>query len=148
MTDDELVQQLRVVEADRREGPPAAVLAAARAAFTWRTIDEELALLAFDSTDDDRALAGVRGDEARLVSFAAGDLQLDIEIAMAGGRRALTGEATPPPDVLELQRAGGASVELPVDGRGRFRADDLVGGPIRFRAVRDDRPVVTVWVTI
>ena len=58
--DDRLIEVLRRALAEADE-VPTEVVAAARAAWTWRTIDAELAALVHDSTLDDQELAGVRG---------------------------------------------------------------------------------------
>ena len=78
MTDDELLAELRaaVAEADlvtdrQRE--------AARAAFTWRTVDAELAELLHDSALEAPRCAAA-GDAARTLSFASGELTLEVEI--------------------------------------------------------------------
>ena len=78
MTDDELLAELReaVAEADlvtdrQRE--------AARAAFTWRTVDAELAELLHDSALEAAAVRGA-DDAARTLSFASGPLTLEVEI--------------------------------------------------------------------
>ena len=67
-TDDELLElvgrALRIAEP-----VPDRVIAGARAAWTWRTIDEELAELVFDSAVE---LTGVRSeDTARQLTFRA-----------------------------------------------------------------------------
>jgi hypothetical protein len=56
--DDALASELATVL--RRSAPmPAAIVAAARGAFAWRTVDAELAVLRADSVLE--AAAGVRG---------------------------------------------------------------------------------------
>ena len=67
-TDDELLEL--VGRALRTAEPvPDRVIAGARAAWTWRTIDEELAELVFDSAVE---LTGVRSeDTARQLTFRA-----------------------------------------------------------------------------
>lgn len=146
--DDLMVQELRGVAAHRPEPVPGAVVAAARAAFTWRTVDEELAMLAFDSSTEERELAGTRGEEPRMITYENAVLHLDVEVSDEGDAHALTGEATPPPDRMALQRAGGEPVELVVDALGRFRADGVPSGPARFRVAYGDQRITTQWVAI
>ena len=57
----------------RKAIPFPSVLAAARGSFTWRTIDAELAELAYDSALDTERLTAVRSaDTARLLTFPKG----------------------------------------------------------------------------
>ena len=72
--DDALMDELRAVLAP--DPVPAAVLAAARATFTWRSVDEELAQLLSDSAD--LALTGVRGAGDRRLSFEAPQLVIEF----------------------------------------------------------------------
>ena len=67
-SDDELLELVgRALRA--AEPVPDQVVAGARAAWTWRTIDEELAELVFDSAAE---LTGVRSeDTARQLTFRA-----------------------------------------------------------------------------
>ena len=56
---------------------PASVLVAAKAAFTWRTIDADLAELVADSLAE---AAGVRGREAaRLLTFRASAIDGEVD---------------------------------------------------------------------
>jgi hypothetical protein len=64
-----MLDRLRSVAAKAETAPPE-VLQAARAAFLWRRIDEELAELTVDSAEDLLAAAGVRdAEEGRLLVF-------------------------------------------------------------------------------
>ena len=58
------LQALRRI-AGQIDPEPATVTAGAMAAFSWRTIDAELATLTHDSLLDDDALAGVRSGGPR-----------------------------------------------------------------------------------
>ena len=148
--DDILLDELRAIARDRTEPVPPLVLAASRSAYTWRTVDAELALLAYDSAADERALTGVRGSEARLVSFAAERTTIDVEVREdANGTRSVEGEAAPSPRRLELLTAGGApSLELEVTD-GHFTATGLARGPVRFRLEMDGgRSTITDWLSI
>src|SRR5262249_28448010 len=78
--DERLLEELRQLV--REVDPvPDDVTSFARAALGWRRIDAELAELLSDSVLESEALAGVRGvARARVVSFRASDLELDVEI--------------------------------------------------------------------
>ena len=145
--DDTLMAELRAAAQTAAATPPPLVLAAARAAYTWRTIDAELARLAYDSADD-AELVGVRGDGPRLLSFAGEGVGLDVEVAHDPDARSLRGEAVPVPDRLELQRGAGDTTDVVCDQGGRFQIDGLAPGPARFRVAVGDRVVTTGWVSI
>lgn len=141
--DDELLAELgRVL---RREDPmPASVVAAARGAMVWRTVDAELASLAADSLE--AAVAGVRGAGDRQLTFEAASLCVEIDV-VDGGRH-LVGQVVP-------ARQGTIEIEGPLvqrsvvlDRFGQFTLDAPIG-PARFR-VRSEggADVVTDWVTL
>src|SRR6266508_4083187 len=93
--DELLVADLRRT-AGRRDGVPPEVLAAARATFTWLTIDSELAQLTFDSATESAELAGVRGPAtARLLSFEATTLTVELEVSPSGPHRRIVGQLVP-----------------------------------------------------
>ena len=82
--DDDL--EIRLSRAlDASDPIPEHVLEAARAAIGWRTIDAELAELLHE---DSKELAGVRGGDAgpRHLTFAAGDVELELMLAVAARR--------------------------------------------------------------
>ena len=59
---------------------PERVTFAAKASLAWRTIDAELAELTYDSVLDDDRLSLVRGaTAARMLTFSAGELTVDVE---------------------------------------------------------------------
>ena len=146
--DERLVDVLRRALAEVDEVPPE-VVAAARAAWTWRTIDAELAALVHDSTLDDQELVGVRGAATvRALSFTVGEHYLELEVAEDGDRRSIVGQVMPAHEAgLVLEAADGQPpTELAVDGLGRFSAVRLSPGLVRLRAV--DGSLVTEWVAI
>lgn len=150
--DASLLEELRT--AMRQADPvPEAVRAAARASLTWRTIDVELAELAFDSLVDRRELATVRGaGEPRLLTFTAPGLTVEVEVAAFGARRRLIGQLVPPgPAEVKVRHAGGA-VTVQADELGCFAVSELEAGPVRLQCrVRRPEPVapfVTDWVSI
>ncbi len=83
---------------------PARLMADAVEMFSWRTIDAELAELAFDSAGA-QAAAAVRGAEPpRLLTFEAAELSIELELTGKAAERAITGRLIP------AQRAG---IEIP-----------------------------------
>jgi len=119
LADDSLLRALD--EAMRTPDPtPPAVLEAARAVYTWRTIDAELAELVHDSRAESPALAGLRAEEAdlRTLSFAAPGLTIELGVSPA----ALLGQLVPPgPAEVTVRLGGHATSTVPVDEDGCFR---------------------------
>jgi hypothetical protein len=150
--DDEadLLAELR--DAGRLDPVPTDALAAAKAAFMWRTIDAELAELTYDSLLDDQPLAGVRSSTpARFLSFASdpANLSVELEAITEGERRRLVGQLVPAQrGQIEVRHAGGA-VTVEVDDLGRFTADDLAPGPISLHCrAASGATVATDWVLV
>ncbi len=143
--DDELAELL--AQALQRTDPvPVRVLDGARAAFTWRTIDTELAELVFDSA---RELSGVRaGDDAnRQVTFRAPGVEIEVMV-IDEGRRRLVGQLVPP-SAATVELVGGDMVRSVLTDRlGRFAFDDLAPGPVRLAVLGADggSTVQTDWV--
>jgi hypothetical protein len=132
---------------------PADAIAAARAAFVWRTIDAELAELTYDSLlegEEEKELAGVRGPAtARSLTFASDDLTVELDASAVGAGRRLVGQLVPPqPGEVEVRHAGG-TVTVPADELGRFSAD-VAAGPVSLhcRGGRSPTPVTTDWVIV
>jgi hypothetical protein len=125
---------------------PDEVVVAAKAAYTWRTIDEELAALTFDSLVDD-AVTGVRGSGPRALTFESDDVVIELEIVDSDHGRTLRGQVTGEVTDLELDTPGDpAPVPLAMDELGRFSVMVAPTGPIRLRGRRGDRVVTTSWV--
>ncbi|WP_213457037.1 hypothetical protein [Rhizomonospora bruguierae] len=133
---------------------PEEVLAAARAAFETRDLDGRLARLIGDSLDVEEygVYEAVRSEPgaARLLSFAGGGVQVDLEVAPSGAQVALIGQVTgAAPAGCALERPGGAALPLAVDDLGRFLADPVERGPIRLRLrSAAGSPVLTAWVAV
>lgn len=75
--DDELMALLAEAEADRALVTPEA-RAAARGAFAWRTIDEDLMELTFDSREAE-SLVRDASREVRVIGFQGAGLTLELE---------------------------------------------------------------------
>lgn len=150
LDDDELMALLgqAVAEADavpehRRE--------AARAAFTWRSVDEELAELLHDSALD--AGAAVRSSAGGPRSLAFGRSGLTLEVEADGDR--LLGEvvaegdaAADGPATVTLQRPGAADVTETADAAGFVRFVGVGPGAVRFVVARGGWSLTTPWVTL
>jgi hypothetical protein len=166
--DDELVDVLRRLAAEA-DPVPEDVGAAARAAIKTRDLDRELALLIADSAEPREAHVGsaaetadlegqrayepVRaggGESRRLLTFAGGDVQVDLEVSDHGDRLDLIGQFTgASTEGCALEYAGGSQRALEVDGLGRFLATGVERGPVRarFRSAAG-APMTTAWVRL
>ena len=142
--DDDLLAELRDIAA-RMDSVPDEVVAAARSAFAWRTMDAELAELVEDAQD--KQLLGVRSDDlSTLLSFESPALGVEVEVLVAGSRRRLLGQLVPgQPGRVEVRHAAGR-IEVPADEVGRFVADDIPPGPVSLRChAAGGRLVETDW---
>lgn len=130
--DDELLAELAAVVRQASPAPDELVQAGA-ASFTWRSIDAELAELAYDSLLDESALAGVRSADApRALSFETPTLSVDVEVTESGDRRRVLGQVVPPqPADVEVRSTHG-TVAVVADDVGRF-AVDVAPGPVSLR---------------
>lgn len=150
LTDDELQAELGAV-LRRLESPPPEAVEAAKALFTWRTIDAELAALVFDSIEAGTAEpAGVRAaGQPRILTFEADDLTVEVEVDETPGARRLIGQLTPPgPADLEL-RTPDQSVLGGADDLGRFVLDlppRRLRSSLRIR--RAQQVAETAWVML
>lgn len=146
-----LLDRLRpLVEED--DPVPPEVTAAAKAASTWRRIDEELAELGelAGLTGDSLSLAaGVRGGATRLLTYEAGDLTVEIEVSTDDSRIRVLGQVVPAGVVLVRVEQPARAVEVSTDELGRFRATGLADGPTRLVLTPPGAaPVRTQWTLL
>ena len=153
-TDDELLAALAELAAGA-DPAPVELRDAARAVFTWRTIDAELAELAYDSESDDDRLVGVRGapGDVRRLTFVGPELTVELQVAVDAPRR-VTGQLVPPqPARIEFRRLN-ETIEVHADEVGRFRLPSLEPGALSLRCERrdigpdSDAPLETEWIFV
>ena len=150
MTDgiDRLEERLRRV-ATEADPVPDAVLENARAAFTLRDLDAELAELVGDSAADDGALTRAADDDVRMLSFAASGVSVELDAVPEphDGGVNVTGLVSGARDRLSVVRQDSRTeVALGADGRFAFRAGR---GPLRLElTAADGRRVVTAWILV
>jgi len=144
--DDELLRELRAAlqESPVDEG----VIRAAQAAFTWRTVDDDLELLSLDAGFGLTADALVRGGGAggpRTLAFHGERLSVEIEIDEAG----IVGQLTPPrPGQVTLVTADGPQATTQADDIGCFIFPPPTAGPLRLDCRLGDGHFITDWVTV
>ncbi|HOZ58209.1 MAG TPA: hypothetical protein PKY70_08485 [Nakamurella multipartita] len=158
MEDDEaLVAQLRqaLAQATDRTPEPGGpgldpdtverMYAAARAAFTWRTIDQELELLAI-AEESAGASVLVRGAEepvTRTLEFAGRSVSIELEI----GPEIIVGQIYPlQAGRLTLLTPAGEESDVTADDVGCFTFPRPPGGPFRLRCTTADAGVITDWI--
>ena len=140
--DEALLRDLKDALADERAVTERA-RATARAAFTWRTIDEELLDLAHDSESADLLVRGVA--TARVLGFRGRELTLEVEF----DRGQLTGQVIP-------GRVCQVSVVTPTGNRWDVQSDESgvftrpldVSGPVRFVLDVGGHTQGTAWVIL
>lgn len=148
--DERLLAELRSLAL--RIGPtPPALVEAAKAAFSWRSVATAIAGLEFDSAVDDDDLARVRdeGPERRL-RFRCPDHV--VELTVAENNRALAGRVDPPfAGTVVLRHPDGVWLSAAVNQFGQFFFDAVPRGAVSLRPVATDQSVAdfeTEWVTI
>jgi hypothetical protein len=161
MRDEALLAELRVLFGEVDPIDPL-LLEQAKLAFSWRTIDADLADLSYDSAADPEILAAVRSGgvlEAgpRLLGFGleptTGDegMTVEIEVSPERGGSVLIGQVMPPMSgtvsVQQVDQPGETVVVLPADDLGRFRVENVPSGPVRLLIEVGGRTVATSWVS-
>jgi hypothetical protein len=132
---------------DQVDPPPPHVEEAARAAFTTRTIDEELLPLLQGHQLTPVRAQPVLDDAQRWFSFA--DDQLEVEVGARRERHgwALIGQVTGPVASVWVQTLSELA-PVDVDELGRFDAT-VSAGPVRLKLQSEGgRRVRTDWVTL
>ncbi|WP_310529065.1 hypothetical protein [Nocardioides sp.] len=114
---------------------------AAQAAFAWRTIDEELMELTYDSLETASAVRSAGLDEPRTVSFSSsiGSLELEIDGERVMGHVLPGGTVT-----VVMTNVVGQRLESPSDEDGVFELVGSLPGPVRFTI---EGTGTTQWLT-
>lgn len=146
MSDEELMARLGGI-AKTIDPVPSHVSELARAAFTLRRLDEELAELIEDS---DVALAGVRSavSDVRLLSFQAREVVVEVQLS-GGGPVLLLGQVAGPGRSVGLVRLESSALAVAVvdlDELGAFRFEGVLPGTMRLVVeLADGLSVATPW---
>ncbi len=110
-------------------------------AFTWRTVDAELAEL---SSTDAGTVSASRAEpfSPAVLTFATPTLTVQVEVTEA----ALEGQVVPPASgSMELRERSGRRRTVAVDEDGWFRAEPPPEGPFQLCYRGPGRTVVTEW---
>jgi len=144
-SDDALLADLK--EALARSGAgDESLLEVGRSAYTWRTVDEELAALTYDSLLDDRVLVRGATDVPRSMVFEHGAESLQVDVLADR----IVGQLVPggPGEVVVQSRTEDVA-RATTDAAGLFDIALAVRGLlVRFRCRTGSGPLVTDWVSI
>ena len=113
---------------------PDRVIEGRRAAWTWRTIDEELAELVFDSAAE---LTGVRSeDTARQLTFHAPGMEIEVMIVDEVSPGASSASSSRPATfTVQLLTSDDVVRDESTDRLGRFAFDAVAPGPVRLAVI-------------
>lgn len=139
--DDAILADLRA--ATDFAGPTDRTVAAGIAAFTWRTIDEELdrAGLVFDSLLAGTTRAAL-DDSAQVLVFEGDTITVEIEVNPGH----ITGQVVPATTgTIEVQTPDGVAARTTIEDFGSFRVEVRTRGPMRLRVHGSAGSVVTDW---
>jgi len=120
----------------------------AKAAYAWRTVDEELELLTltFDSSTAQGVLVRRPSHMApRTVLFEGTDFSVELEVADG----TITGQIIPPQcGHVSLISPEGPLAETDTDDAGCFQLLAPSGGPVRLRCDEPEGSLITEWTIL
>lgn len=139
--DERLLAELRA--AVQQAGAPTPGMAAgAEAAFAWRTVDAELAVLSEEAAAAESALVRGTSTAPRVLEFSAAELSVELERTGSG----VVGQLVPPtPARVTLVGRGGELGRAEADELGCFVLDHPAGELVRVRCETPSAAVVTEW---
>jgi hypothetical protein len=144
--DEALLAELGEALAEARQPNMERMLADARAAFTFLTMEEELASLVYDSMHEPEA-AGARRAPAtsRTLVFESGAVSVEMEVTDDG----IVGQVVPPSVAgIVIEASDGTRTPLVVDELGCFAAPLPRRGLVRLRVDLTGRATVTDWADL
>jgi hypothetical protein len=123
---------------------------AARTAFTWRTVDDELAELMRDSAEEEAGALVRSAGTLRQLSFESPRLGIEIEVSDTGPReRRGEGQLLPPASAtVTLERPGEDPVSVQADELGRFSFEGLAAGVVRLHVTLRGVQIAVPWTAI
>lgn len=141
-----LLAALADAVADEEPVPPD-VYRSATAAYTWRTIDAELAALTHDSREETDRLVGVRSTATdHTLAFQLRDLHLEVDVT---ADRILGQVVAPGPATVTLQAEAGTLRTVGTGDSGFFSMERPAPGSIRLRVDVAGAPsFVTPWFRV
>jgi hypothetical protein len=145
-SDDELIERLRRI-AEEIDAPAELVAETARAAFSTRRLDEELAELLRDSDLATSQLVRGEASGPRVLSFETGAVSLELQIEEADGRITLSGVVSGSSGEATIETTTTEPRTAQIDDSGWFRVADLPTGALRVHVTATDGGgVATNWI--
>lgn len=143
--DDELMQRLRRI-AGEVDAPTELVDETARAAYSTRRLDEELADLLHDSDLATPQLVRGAGG-ARSLSFETVAVSLELQIEQADGLITVSGVVSGASGEVTVESTSGPTHTAAIDANGLFRIANLPAGALRVHVTATDGSGVTTrWI--
>jgi hypothetical protein len=145
--DDLLLEELRgaLYEAG---SVPQDIVTAAKAMYTMRTLDEELALLSYDSRNDPELVGVFRAEpmSVRSLVFGIGEVTLDVDVLTD----TFVGQLSPPmPGSIVVETRFHPPRRAEIDEMGMFQVPMSPPGDVRFRVEpTEGEGFVTEWTRI
>jgi len=148
--DEALLERLRAICAEV-DPVPDLVFQAARAAFTLRRLDAELAELVLDSADEPAGAVAVRAAglaDIRMLSFTAGPLRVELQVTERDNGRHLVAQVIGVELAAAALETETARRELDTDD-GVLIVEQVPAGRIRFHlSTRPGPDYVTSWIQL
>jgi hypothetical protein len=144
--DDALLALLGEALQDAQHHDSEAMMAGALAAFSFRTMDQELASLVYDSLLEDESVgAGRAPDAARTLVFETDHVSIEVEIRPGGmiGQVVPAGEGT-----ITAEAPDGRRTKVDTDELGCFVLDTPGPGPVRLHITTREASAVTDWTDL
>jgi hypothetical protein len=145
-SDDEMIERLRRI-ANQVDAVPDPVTEAARAAFSTRRLDDELAELLRDSFATSPADVRAEQPGPRLLSFEADLVSLELQIEEVHGQFVVRGIAVGTVGDAEVETMTTGPHAATIDQQGWFRVEALPVEPLRVRVrAANGSAVTTGWI--
>jgi hypothetical protein len=142
--DDRLLEELRRAVA-RAGKPTPTMIAAGYAAYSWATVDAELAALTHDSMTEQPTLVRGAPSEGRALVFEGAQQSVELEQNADG----LVGQLVPPgTGQVTLLGPDGELAHADVDEMGCFTFERPVTGLVRLRCRTSAGALLTDWVRL
>jgi hypothetical protein len=116
-----------------------------RGAYAWRSIDQDLASLSFDSSTEPAPAWRAGAGQARVLIFTSTPLSLELEV-MADH---VVGQIVPPgPGQIAVETPEGIAFQVEADDIGFFNFAGMPRGQVRLRCETPTGRLVTDWVCL
>lgn len=142
--DEQLLADLKDALLAAQHPQAALMIANAQDAFSYASLEDELARLVYDSLLENEPVGTVRAAEpSRMVIFECAAMTMELEIR----GRDVVGQIGPPgPATVIMETSDGVMAEVQADDLGCFAARlSDPDGPLRFRVSRPGSSAITEW---